>query len=79
MGNPVCWWLLHRAGRLPVSIADAVNGARIRTIPMMVHVVLQLVSVGAGGQSAGRSLRENWALAGTWSHKLATLQRAEGK
>ncbi|MGH1524485.1 chloride channel protein [Leifsonia sp. L25] len=67
----VGWWMLHRTGRSPVSISAAVGGARMHTLPMVAHVLLQLVSVGVGG-SIGREVapRELAALAATWADKL---------
>lgn len=66
------WWLLHRAGRSPVSISDAVRGARMPGWSMVTHVVLQLVSVGSGA-SIGREVapRELGALSATWTEKAA--------
>lgn len=66
------WWLLHLLRKSPVSIADAVSGARMQSLPMVVHVVLQLVSVGSGA-SIGREVapRELGALSATWTEKLA--------
>lgn len=68
----LAWWGLHRSGRSPVSVSEAVNGERMRTLPMVSHVVLQLFSVGMGA-SIGREVapRELGAVAATWTEKLA--------
>jgi CIC family chloride channel protein len=71
------WWGLHRVGRSPVSITDAVHGKRMRTVPMVVHVFLQMVSVGVGG-SIGREVapRELGALSAWWTERLAPVLTA---
>ena len=75
------WWALHRLRRSPVSILEAMNGNRMRTLPMLAHTILQLIGVGLGA-SIGREVapRELGALAASAIGRLTpTLTARQGR
>jgi H+/Cl- antiporter ClcA len=72
----VGWWLLYRFARPLVSIGQAVreNGVRMPSLTTIVHVLLQIVTVGLGSP-LGREVapRELGAVLATWLSETAKL------